>query len=65
MADEKPRWDTPTNVVSSKVDEAGALAQKHGISADRAQMLIDRLGHDPEALNAAATKLAKDRPGRR
>ena len=65
MADEKPKWDTPTNVASSKVDEAGALAIKHGISPDRAQMLIDRLGHDPDALNAAATKLSKDNPGRR
>ena len=57
MSDDKPKWDAPTNVVSSKPDEAGELARKHGISPDRAQMLIDRFGHDPEQLDAAALKL--------
>ena len=42
MSDDKPKWDTPTNVVSAKLDQAGELAKKHGISPDRAQMLIDR-----------------------
>ncbi len=54
MSDDKPKWDTPTNIVSSKLDQAGELAKKHGISPDRAQMLIDRYGHDPDRLDAAA-----------
>ena len=57
MSDDKPKWDTPDNVNSSKSDEAGLLARKHGISPDRAKMLIDRLGHDPKQLAAAAEKL--------
>ena len=65
MADDKPRWDTPTNIKSSEANEAGALASKHGISPDRAQMLIDRLGHDPAALDAAAKKLGAEKPGKR
>ncbi len=58
MADDKPKWDTPTNVESSKLNVAGVLAIKHGISVDRAQMLIDRLGHDPKALEEAAKALS-------
>ena len=54
MSDDKPKWDTPTNVKSSKLDAAGELAKKHGISPDRAQMLIDRYGHDAERLDTAA-----------
>ena len=57
MSDDKPKWDTPENEASSKVFEAGDLARKHGISSDRAQMLIDRYGHDPEQLDEAAEKL--------
>lgn len=54
MSDEKPKWDTPTNVTSSKLDAAGELAKKHGISSDRAQMLIDRYGDDTDRLDTAA-----------
>ena len=57
MSDDKPKWDTPGNENSSKPDEAGDLARKHGISPDRAQMLIDRYGHDPRRLDAEAEKL--------
>ena len=57
MSNDKPKWDTPGNRDSDRVDEAGALALKHGISPDRAQMLIDRFGHDVEALDAAARRL--------
>ena len=57
MSDDKPKWDTPENKASSKPDEPGDLARKHGISPDRAQMLIDRYGHDPEQLDAEAAKL--------
>ena len=62
MSDDKPKWDTTTNVALSKLDQAGELAKKHGISPDRAQMLIDRYGNDAEALDAAA-KRAKVSPG--
>lgn len=61
MSDSKPKWDTPTNVVSAKTDQAGELAKKHGISPDRAQMLIDRFGCDSAKLDAAA-KGAKVNP---
>ena len=57
MSDDKPKWDTPNNEISSKVDEAGDLARKHGISPDRAKMLIDRFGHDPAQLDVAAKRL--------
>ena len=57
MSDDKPKWDTPTNVESSKIDQAGNLARKHKISTDRAQMLIDRFGHDPELLDEKAAQL--------
>ena len=63
MADDKPKWDTPTNVALSKINAAGELAKKHGISPDRAQMLIDRYGDDAERLDAAA-KGAKVNPPR-
>ena len=57
MSDDKPKWDEPDNSASSKPHEAGDLARKHGISPDRAQMLIDRLGHDPALLEEAAERL--------
>ena len=58
MSDDKPKWDTPGNAKSSAPYEAGDLARTHGISADRAQMLIDRFGHDPELLRREAEKIA-------
>ena len=63
MSDDKPRWDTPENNKSSAPDEPGDLARKHGISPDRAQMLIDRLGHDPALLDAEAKRISQ-KPGR-
>ena len=54
VSDDKPKWDTPTNVKSSKLDAAGELAKKHGISPDRAQMLIDRFGEDAVRLQPFA-----------
>ena len=61
MADEKPKWDQPDNVKSSGPNEAGDLARKHGISPDRAQMLIDKLGHDPEQLDQEAKNLGRQK----
>ncbi len=57
MSYEKPKWDQPSNIKSAEPNQAGELARQHGISPQRAQMLIDRLGHDPEQLNAAAKAL--------
>ena len=54
VSDDKPKWDMPTNVVSFKLDQAGELAKKYGISPDRAQMIIDRYGEDQEQLDKAA-----------
>ena len=53
----KPRWEQPDNIKVSEPSEAGKLAKKHGISPDRAQMLIDRIGHDPKELALAAEDL--------
>ena len=58
MSDDKPKWDTPLNNISAKPDEAGDLARKHKISPERAQMLIDRYGHDPARLDDEAKRLA-------
>ena len=59
----KPSWEQPDNVKKSSPTEAGELAKKHGISPERAQMLIDRLGHNPEELAIAAEGL-RINPGR-
>lgn len=56
---DRPKWDTAGNAASSAPDEAGDLARKHGISPDRARMLIDRLGHDPKILDAEAEKISQ------
>lgn len=37
--------------------EVSYFARKHGISKDRAQSLINRIGNDRDKLNAAAQKL--------
>ncbi len=55
--DYKQSWDQPDNITVSDLSEAAKLARTHGISPDRAQMLIDRLGHDPEELALAAENL--------
>jgi hypothetical protein len=41
----------------SDVEAAEALAMRTGITGDQAQDLIDRLGHDPLALDEAARSL--------
>ena len=54
---EKQSWEQPDNIKISPPTEAGELAKKYGISPDRAQMLIDRLGHDLKELASAAEGL--------
>lgn len=58
---EKQNWDAPSNVAGGKASEAESLALKHGISPERAQMLIDRLGRDSRRLNEEAAKLSPRR----
>ena len=55
--DRAPSWEQPDNVPKAKPTEAGELATRYGISIDRAQMLIDRLGHDRQDLAEAAEGL--------
>ena len=57
MFNDKPKWEQPDNVKKSEPTEAGELAKKHGISPDRAQMLIDRFGQDPKRLMEVAQAL--------
>ena len=57
MSDKKQTWDQPSNVESGPPDLASTLAETHGISPARAQMLIDRYGTDPERLATAAKDL--------
>ena len=61
MSDDKPKWDQPSNVTSPAPDLAAGLALEHGITPQRAQMLIDRLGTDPGTLKAAAEELLTSR----
>lgn len=56
---EKQNWDVPSNVVEGKASAADSLALKHGISPERAQMLIDRLGADSTRLNEEAAKISQ------
>jgi hypothetical protein len=39
--------------------EVSYFARKHGISADQARRLIDKIGNDRDKLNKAAAKLGK------
>jgi hypothetical protein len=39
--------------------EVSYFARKHGISADQARRLIDKVGNDRDKLNKAAAKLGK------
>lgn len=44
-------------VAGGEGDEVDYFAQKHGITADEAKGLIDRIGNDREKLDAAAERL--------
>ena len=54
---EKSKMDQPIDADGVQPDAAGELARKHGISPDRAQMLIDRMGKDSGGLEKAAAGL--------
>lgn len=46
---------------SEKVEDLEAFALKHGLNAEEVQDLVDRIGHDRQALeDAALVKTAED-----
>jgi hypothetical protein len=50
-------WYQSDNTARSDLSEAERLAKNHGITPDRAQMLIDRLGRESKDLAFAAENL--------
>lgn len=46
-----------SRVAAGQGYELRYFARKHGISADQARQLIDRVGNDRDKLNAAAEKM--------
>ena len=54
---EPSKADQLIDADSAQPDAARELARKHGISSDRAQMLIDRMGKDSGGLEKAAAGL--------
>jgi hypothetical protein len=61
MADSKSKRGAADRRTVSKSQgyELSYFARKHGITADQARKLIDRVGNDRDKLNKAAAKLAK------
>jgi hypothetical protein len=61
MADDKSNVGEPdrSRVSGDEPYEVSYFAQKHGISAEQARELIQRIGNDRDELDAAAAKLKK------
>ncbi len=61
MADDKKNVGEPdrSRVSGSEPYEVSYFAQKHGISAEQARELIQRVGNNRDELDAAAEKLKK------
>jgi hypothetical protein len=61
MADDKSKRGEPDRrqVAGDEPYEVGYFAKKHGISRDRAEMLIEKFGNDRAKLDAEAAKLKK------
>ena len=59
MADNKSKrgWADRRRVAGGEGYEVSYFARKHGITRERAEGLIKRVGNDREKLNAAAEKL--------
>ncbi|MDB5696218.1 MAG: hypothetical protein JWN21_1761 [Sphingomonas bacterium] len=59
MSDDKMNRGEPdrSRVAAGEEYEVGYFARKHGITAEQARELIDRVGNDRDALDAAAAKL--------
>ena len=60
MADDKTQLDSRdrSRVAGDQPYEVGYFAQKHGISREKAQELIDRHGNDSDRLDLEASKIA-------
>jgi hypothetical protein len=63
MADDKSKWDGRDRATVSAEEpyEVRYFAKKHGITRERAQDLIDKIGGNRAKLNAEAEKLAANR----
>jgi hypothetical protein len=61
MADDKSNVGEPdrSRVSGDEPYEVSYFAHKHGISAEQARELIQRIGNDRDELDAAAAKLKK------
>ena len=61
MADDKSKRGEPDRrqVAGDEAYEVGHFAKRHGISRDRAEMLIEKFGNDRAKLDAEAEKLKK------
>lgn len=58
MSDDKTQQGQDRNFVAGDQEyEARYFAEKHGISVDQAQQLIDQHGNSREVLDAAAEQL--------
>ncbi len=53
--------DQPRQADGELRELAGSLSRKHGLSFDRAQMIVDRFAADRHTLNVAAQQLASAR----
>jgi hypothetical protein len=53
--------DRAGGIVTGDVVDVEELALKTGITGDQAQALVDRIGHDREALEQAARELRSAR----
>ncbi|WP_285019727.1 DUF3606 domain-containing protein [Novosphingobium sp. fls2-241-R2A-195] len=61
MADDKSQRGEPdrSRVAGDEEYEVDYFAQKHGLTRDQAQELINRHGNNREKLDAEAAKIAK------
>ncbi|WP_232491803.1 DUF3606 domain-containing protein [Novosphingobium kaempferiae] len=61
MADDKSQRGEPdrSRVAGGENYEVEYFAQRHGLTHEQAQELIDRVGNDRDKLDAEAAKIAK------
>jgi len=61
MADDKSQRGEPdrSRVAGDEEYEVDYFAQKHGLTRDHAQELINRHGHNREKLDAEAARIAR------
>lgn len=66
MADDKGKTGEPdrSRVAGGEPYEVQYFARKHGISPEQARQLIERIGNDRAALDAAAERMKMSSPPR-